>query len=211
MITLVTDSIWLTKVLSAYFPTNEDVGYKNAYQEDMRKITLPVDKINAMIAPINDSFSISFDFTPLEIGGTIFELRNDTSITNMIRVSIDENGKLYVYIAENDSVFLAVVTPSAVQLNKTHHFCLVSGGGCICYNHKVTYPTSVKFAISIFSFFLLTSENKRSVSHIVDIDNIINITSNLDIVNVCFSLIDSNLRTAIYNNDYGYDIILLAG
>ena len=80
----------------------------------MRKITLPVDKINAMIAPINDSFSISFDFTPLEIGGTIFELRNDTSITNMIRVSIDENGKLYVYIVENDSVFLAVVTPSAV-------------------------------------------------------------------------------------------------
>lgn len=76
MITLVRDSIWLTKVLSAYFPTNEDVGYENAYQEDMRKITLPVDKINAMIAPINDSFSISFDFNPLEIGGTIFELRN---------------------------------------------------------------------------------------------------------------------------------------
>lgn len=75
----------------AYFNTNtSEVTNRTLFQEDLRRLQIKGSKLTELLSPINDEFSISFDFTPLENESTLFELRNDTanSNTNIIRARL---------------------------------------------------------------------------------------------------------------------------
>ena len=202
-------AMWTDK--GAYFSTNEDVRYKTQYQNDVRRMEIKSDKINSIIKALDTNYSISFDFCPLENDSTLFHLRSNTPAGKDTYLVIKINVNKLVIEAKVGGVTYYTGTSNVdVTYGKRSHFCLSSDGTQtrIYYDNVLVRTFTSSFDINNHTYDSLTLGAMRYN----DADRYyLPYAGWIGYLMITNGELSSSDRNAIYNNDYGYDIIILAG